>query len=617
MNNIPNNSSRPSSYKPPPNQSPSSSPIPLSEEKAQEQGMAYLALQTLANQYSNSDQQNSFKTLKNKELYPRLITNSSGKIVAFVTTLNKEERTDIYKVEKYVSWLLENDSSIDKDKKVILLNHLEVCKQAQEKTLRNKQTNDTIIPAKLEDLKCQVIEGKNEKINTLDGRSYKCTTFNSTKKKVREVRLYEDLDGPFALVYLSNKGTGCNTNGKASQTGGEKIVCRHMSSYYIRHRDEDWREILSDPNKMANNEELDNFVIDVDDFLRQSDRVYMCSPFNIGAALYELSVNSENPRPVALFGTHNHLMAINIEKRKKGGVVLKFYDPNQSDNIVRVILPSVDHLKKLTIDCLLNEQDFKLYFEKYVVENTPAKTTKSEYLKKIFPNKSKQKPKPEHAICAFLASYDDPMKDTTGNYSQDTKVKLLTPEIISNNPELNKQWMIENLQMSMFYNQNNVSDVILKILNSKELTKEEKFLCMKANRLNFKRKLEYPVISSALQHGSTEALKAYMEKVLNYRDFSGEKKYELLGGLENDSCLYFGFTSDDKNCKQVVMAYVQTVIEAPNLPVEYKIKLLRAQRGKLFGLEKCKSDELKDEFINFIKTCNLKQSEKDEILSPH
>lgn len=628
MANINNNSinfsfSQPPSHRPPPPKTPAPK---LSGQQTQDQvrAMAWQTLQELSKQYINP-QQNCFKNGKDKEIYPQLVTNSSGEILGLTTTSKKEWGADISKVEEYVRGILDKKGSGFND---YLLNQLQIFKDLRAEAVKKAEADANAIPNKLKDLKLNRKEGKSETIKTIDGRSCKRTTFiTKTKDKNRIVRLYEDSEGPIALVYPSSKGTNCNNNGRVKNMYGKRIVCRDMAAYQIRHRNDDklkWREILNNPKQMEKQKELNEIGFSTIEFIQQPNKIYMCSPFNIGDALYEMVVNNENPTPpAALFSSYNHVMAINIEKRQKGGVLLKFYDPNQSDDILRILVPSVDQLKKLTTDFLLNEKQFTEYFPKNTIENIIKHTEKNasqqevnngnaifEYFKKKF-----SKEKPTHELCASLKVYDDPIKPI-GNW-QDTKVELLIPKNIANDPELNQRWLTETLRMGILDNQSNVG-ILDMILNSKELTKDEKFLCMKASTSES----PVPVITWALSFGNTETIKVYMKAVLSYPDFSDKEKYELLGGFENGySCLFRGFISDDNTLTKIteaVMCYVKAVVADPNLPLHYKVKLLRAEFDSVgFGLDNCKNHQLSYDFTKFIKNCNLDNEAKNKILLMH
>lgn len=567
------------------------------QQDNQELAQAFLSLQTLSDQYRHNPL-SSFRDYINKKAYPQLKTDSLGRVVGLVTTLNKEERASIDKVNEYVKKIIKKSSN--EYEQSLILDQLLSFERLEKEALLNAVKDRDAISNKLKALGAKK-EGEPETFKTDDGRLYTCTKF-ITPHLSRKIKLYEDLDGPIALVYPSKKGKNIKNNCKVKALDGSDIVCEDIASFQIRNRNLNWREVLGDKEKIKKEKWLNSHQIRVQQFAQKGNDVYKCSRFNVGEALYALSMNSKNQKPAGLFNTINHMMSVSIEKRKKGGVLLKFYDPNHSDNNIRILTPSPYHLKKLTIDALLrNNIELGAYFPKEKPIDDPVFC--KDFKNYLYTKKS------DHTLSGYFTSYDD-LNNPTGTW-ENTKINTFTPKSISDDPVLSRKWLVENLDISMKINGNDVKDLIHAILNSGD-PKEVKYQCMKALIPTVDYPKPVPVIAFALNNGCMEATKAYVEAVLNHNEFSDQEKYELLGGLKDgDSYLYFAFFY---NRKETLLAFTQAVAEAPHFPSIYKINLLRARMKGAHALAKA-SNELQKTFFKFIRDCkNLSYVEKNEIL---
>lgn len=611
---------------------------PQSSYDYKEYTKTYQVLCTLSNQH-NKNLLKYFKKcicINQEKIYPKFKTDSAGNIVSLVTTLNKKEKADICKVREYIEGLINKSPSqleqarlrkqlflferqwkvprakqkepIIPTKKILNSKNRLIFKPKVGRLKRvNSQSDENSVDGqhaiinKLKALGIETKDGKRiqpqqvEYLKNEDNYPYTCTTF-ITPITHRIIRIFEDAEGLIAIVYLSKKGKGVNNNFKVNSLDGTKIVCRDMASFQIRNLDSQWRDILGNQEKMSSERWLTTHQYDVQQFIRKGNEVYKCSPFNVGEALYALKKNSKNPRTIALMNTINHVMSIQIEKRKKGGILCKFYDPNHSDDILRILTPFTHQLKKLPINALIrNKKEFALYFPKDKLMEKSGRT-----------------------LSLFLTNYNNP-NNPTGNWGN-TKIYNLTPKIISNDPTLNQKWYVENLITSMMINGNDLHDIIDKILNSSQ-SKEVKFHCMKGIIPREDAPMLLPIIADALSEGYLEATRVYVKAVLNYPEFKDEEKYQLLGGLkEGDSSLYkvrssLLYTAFLYNRKDAVIAFAQAVAEDPYLASNYKVSLLQAQMKGSYGLAITTSEELKEKFTNFILSCNhLSKTEKNHIL---
>lgn len=429
-------------------------------------------------------------------------------------------------------------------------------------------------------------QGNIDYLLTLDNRPCICKTFQS--RDGRKVCLYEDRRSgePIALVFRSKKGKYINNNIavpavplKDDQYPSNLISCRDMASFQLRHRDSAWRDTLGDKKKMENDPWLSTHQFDLESYYQKGNDIYKFSLENIGQALYELTVNSENPKPAALLVTSNHMLTIELEKREDRGVLFKLYDPNDSVRPLRILLPSREHLKKLDISMLLNEEEIKAYFE-----NQPF---------------------------ASMIRYDQP-KNANGSW-ETTGVHTIAHQHLVENSTL--EWNIKSLYISMMLNANDVGQVVHTILNSK-MNDQMKVRYMRAEVSE-----QIPIIQVALTENSAQAVKEYVEAVLKYKGFSDEEKYYLLGGFEEGaSPLYRAFIGE---YTKAIMAFTEAVVTDPEFPSDYKVKLLQARdnregNNKLrYGLLNTASDDLKKRFKDYISHSKLNDTDKDKILFPN
>jgi ankyrin repeat protein len=192
------------------------------------------------------------------------------------------------------------------------------------------------------------------------------------------------------LIYPSGKGTGKYSNGKALDQFGKQIVCRHLSGNIVNSIRADGRVMKDYHDIYASSKEIAKVTYLKENHYDTKRIAYNSTYYNIfdlntlGATLSKVAgVLKGSEETSLLFDSENHTMAFTvIRKEAVDGpqYIIKFYDPNKTDNHTRIICNSLDDMKNLSINHLLKDASIKSYFQshKYVALFSPKQRVNAE-----------------------------------------------------------------------------------------------------------------------------------------------------------------------------------------------------------------------------------------------
>lgn len=205
---------------------------------------------------------------------------------------------------------------------------------------------------------------------------------NALNKVGRDYKLINDE----LLVYDSKGGLGVNLNCEVLDRNGNEIACRHLASYLATESKRGikyYHVKFGQKERLANIPYLKNNEHDDSDISRHSDLHYLFSLDRFGKALAFICANLKAGEETSLLlGTNCHLMCFTLLKKLTSNAteqwIIKFYDPNVTDQHIRIIASSLSAIKTLTLSDLLDTDDLSLYeFEKPFVAFHSTKQAKS------------------------------------------------------------------------------------------------------------------------------------------------------------------------------------------------------------------------------------------------
>ena len=172
---------------------------------------------------------------------------------------------------------------------------------------------------------------------------------------------------PSILKYIS-KGKYVNYNCKWSRmldVQSELVTCRNLAySYAIKNIGGKKFNRISSEKKIEkpfmhlipNDDFLDDFF-----FQKYASYATYFNLSTLGSALYEVASDINDNDSYLLF-TINHCMALRMEEKVDGSIVIYFYDPNDTLRQRKIIVEAIEYLKWLSVSELFDIEMRKEYF---------------------------------------------------------------------------------------------------------------------------------------------------------------------------------------------------------------------------------------------------------------
>ena len=199
------------------------------------------------------------------------------------------------------------------------------------------------------------------------------TKLNQLSKEKRNFKSIMLDNNKEAISYFS-KGDKINLNcevGRNRDEGYELVMCRHLSEAYLTHvfgrGKNKFAPVSSKYAIKTNNRIVDDKALHAkyDDVCFKEALYFDQDSFsealaNIAGDVFSLPEGREKQ---FTFATAFHAMAIRVRKAKDG-IVVYFYDPNDTARHKKIVVSRPEDVKKLPIDAFINKNDLNAYFGK-------------------------------------------------------------------------------------------------------------------------------------------------------------------------------------------------------------------------------------------------------------
>lgn len=125
----------------------------------------------------------------------------------------------------------------------------------------------------------------------------------------------------------------------------------------------DYHEKFSTVKSIASIPALRDHVYDKQRLAYDASYYHVTSLERLGDTLSDIasSLAVEEQRHFA-FSSENHVMAFSVSRKERSKYIVKFYDPNKTNQHTGVLCENLDDLKKISINDLISEANLNIYF---------------------------------------------------------------------------------------------------------------------------------------------------------------------------------------------------------------------------------------------------------------
>ena len=250
-----------------------------------------------------------------------------------------------------------------------------------------------------------------------------------------------------------------------------------------------------------------------------------------------------------LFYTSDHAMAIRV-MRKTCGLVVCFYDPNNTARHKRFVINAPEDTLQLTIDEFLTPDDIKLYF--------PANTSSACFLSTEVVEKQ------DSCQVSVLSDQSEDLSLLmldAGHYGIDGSV-IVDHKVVASKKDTEGQSGFNRALCNDHHE--SVTHYIHSVLTSK-LSDNEKIELLMAKNLE-----GTPGLNDAFTLGHTNTVIAYTKAILNSK-LGDDQKTKLL--MAKDSCLMSGLSKAiENNHRKTARAFLQ-LVDASKMELSNKFLL--------------------------------------------
>ncbi|MCK5894553.1 MAG: ShET2/EspL2 family type III secretion system effector toxin [Endozoicomonadaceae bacterium] len=362
----------------------------------------------------------------------------------------------------------------------------------------------------------------------------------------------------YILSYFS-KGEKIDYNCKVWRNN-EKITCSHFSYWWVNKKNPNFDDIDSPEKIIKNNDIYDDSMMNQYFYFNGCPSVaFYFEICQFPKILHKISITlKEGEEQRYLLVSINHIMGLAIKKRK-GNVIILYYDPNDTLRNKRIIVGSENNVKHLKYDDFFSPIDLRSYF-------------------------------PDDYKTGCLLS-----TDTKTNQS-DCQVECLASPSVSLVHLLNEFGHYGHARSSPNVN------IMVKNIKYKLLTGQNKY--------------GMPALLMAAQHAHHEATKFYIETVFNSYLELGEQEILLAGKTENGTPALL--MAAKYGHYKFIKVYVETVSNS-KLPLYIKERLLAGKNKMgipaLFAAIKNERYGAVKAYFEAVSSSNIPSHLKEQLLA--
>ncbi len=448
-------------------------------------------------------------------------------------------------------------------------------------------------------------------IDKLDPQELSATVDQKLKKLEESGREYGLTEGGL-LIYQSKGGVGLALNAQATDKFGEEIACRHLAGNLMTKTQaiKGYHEIYASIDSIAKEEYLRDNVFDASrlDVHATYYRVFDYANLgqNLKAIAESLDVGEESR---FMFDSEAHSMGLTVARKPVGEgdsqYVVKFYDPNMTDQHTRIIAPTLSSLTTLDVDDILDNADMDLLF--------PTFNTLTMFSPKLRDPGAK-------AVADVIDDLDGALYHCLISNISEPIPKLC--RLLKAKYNDNYQGYVYSLQaidcrqspgfnLAMTFGGDSAVKAYMEYILHSNLNKADKLKIFKAN-VSHRSVLS---IGEDREH-DRDTLKTYLFEVANTEELSMETKQELLIGADYSGMpfLYRELNRDHSNS---VGIYVKT-IAGSKLDEETKLTLLTSVQGRTPALYRACAvghTESVKVYLHSVLNSNLSNNNKQSLLN--
>lgn len=380
-------------------------------------------------------------------------------------------------------------------------------------------------------------------------------------------------------IYKSKGGTEANFNMKALDAREEKIACRQLV-YGLLASDETgikgYHERYGSKESIAEQDKLKHNAFDVDQVAQRSSFYRFVNINRLGESLASVAEELEVGEETRLmFNSENHAMGFSITRKATSEgtqFIVKFYDPNITNSHQRIIAPSLESLRSLTIKHLIPDEELRIgYFSALASGMLYSPTPRGDDADPVI-EFDETVPLKEVLYQYMAYNMPDRIPSIMTQILEDASRKASKPwDLLQTDTQGNSSlmWAVGNGNLE-------AATVYLEQLSRPEIPAEVKFEILRNQsddqKIMFQRLLiQNSEDTELFQDRFDAAVQKYAEAIQS-AGFPPQQMEAILAQDKKDPELGFAMFNGQAGA---VRAYTQTVVGS-NIPVEKKVDFLRA-----------------------------------------